>query len=140
MKDKEQDVWAQAAAQMHKAFPPIVQTVTQSKADFERFYHKGGDRKSTPVKMQTPTGEDVQVVLAENAGSNKGKSFLPVAGKSIELAEQERLKLNREFFEDGCMCIHTSKTLQPCPTNMGDAEAVAFYERKCKCSRNYVTS
>lgn len=77
MKDKEQDVFAQAAAQMHKAFPPIVQTVTQAKADLERLYPKGGDGKSTTVKMQTTTGEDVQMVLAENAGSGKGKSFLP---------------------------------------------------------------
>jgi hypothetical protein len=38
MKDKEQDVFAQAAAQMHKAFPPIVQTVTQAKADLQRLY------------------------------------------------------------------------------------------------------
>ncbi|MCP1515644.1 hypothetical protein [Pseudomonas rhodesiae] len=138
MKDKEQDVLAQAAAQMHKALPPIVQTVTQAKADFERLYHQGGDGKSTPVKMQTSTGEDVQVVLAENAGTGKGKSFLPGAGQSVEWAEQERLKLNREYFEDGCLCIHTSKTLQPFPSNMSDAEAVAFYEQNCKCSRNYV--
>ncbi|MNP86958.1 hypothetical protein D3C76_1875270 [compost metagenome] len=52
--------------------------------------------------------------------------------------EQERLKLNRAYFEDGCSCIHTAKTLQPCPTNMADSEAVTFYEQNCKCSRNYV--
>ena len=52
--------------------------------------------------------------------------------------EQERLKFNREYFEDGCLCILTSKTLQPCPTNMPDDEAVVFYEKDCKCSRNYM--
>lgn len=52
--------------------------------------------------------------------------------------EQERLKLNREYFEDGCACIHVEKTMQPCPTKMTDADAVAFYEQNCKCSRNYV--
>lgn len=52
--------------------------------------------------------------------------------------ELTRLKLNRSYFEDGCACIHSTKTLQPCPTNMPDAEAVTFYERHCKCSRNYV--
>lgn len=94
----------------------------------------------TIVKMKTATGEEVTVKLAEGAGSGKGKSFLPEVSRSIEQAEQERLKLNREYFEDGCLCIHTSKTLQPCPTNMADAEAVAFYEQNCKCSRNYVPS
>ena len=86
MKDKEQDVFVQAAAQMHKAFPPIVQTVTQAKADLERLYPKGGDGKSTTVKMQTSTGEDVQVVLAENAGSGKGKSFLPETAQPVPQA------------------------------------------------------
>jgi hypothetical protein len=52
--------------------------------------------------------------------------------------EQERLKLNREYFEEGCSCIHTTKTLQPCPVNMADEEAVSFYEKSCECSRNYV--
>lgn len=52
--------------------------------------------------------------------------------------EQERLRLNREYFEEGCACIHRAKTLQPCPTNMPDSEAVAFYEQRCKCSRNYI--
>lgn len=57
-----------------------------------------------------------------------------------EQQEQERLKINREYFEDGCACIHVAKTMQPCPTKKPDAEAVAFYERNCKCSRNYVQS
>lgn len=46
MKDNEQDVFAQAAAQMHKTFPPRVQTVTQDKAELERLYPKGGDGNS----------------------------------------------------------------------------------------------
>ncbi|HBN9243703.1 TPA: hypothetical protein NQI75_005353 [Pseudomonas aeruginosa] len=94
----------------------------------------------TIVKMKTATGEEVTVKLAEGAGSGKGKSFLPEVAKSIEQAEQERLRLNREYFEEGCGCIHKAKTLQPCPTNMPDSEAVAFYEQNCKCSRNYVPS
>ena len=80
------------------------------------------------------------IVFAENDGSGKGKSFMSAGAQSIEQAERERLKLNRKYFEDGCLCIHTSKTMQPCPTNMADAEAVAFYEQNCKCSRNYVPS
>lgn len=52
--------------------------------------------------------------------------------------EEQRLKLNRAYFEDGCACIHTAKTLQPCATNMTDGDAVTFYEQNCKCSRNYI--
>jgi len=52
--------------------------------------------------------------------------------------EQERLKFMRAYFEDGCLCILTSKTLRPCPASMADSEAVVFYEQQCKCSRNYV--
>ena len=53
MKDKEQDVFAQAAAQMNREFPPIVQTITQNKADFERLYPNGGDGKSSIARHQT---------------------------------------------------------------------------------------
>lgn len=94
----------------------------------------------TIVKMQTATGEEVAVKLVEGAGSGRGKSFLPEVAQSIEQVEQERLRLNREYFEEGCACIHRAKTLQPCPTNMPDSEAVAFYEKNCNCSRNYVPS
>jgi len=52
--------------------------------------------------------------------------------------ERERLKFNRAYFEDGCSCIHTTKTLQPCAVDMPDSDAVAFYEQNCKCSRNYL--
>lgn len=52
--------------------------------------------------------------------------------------EAQHLRANRKYFEDGCACIHVKKTLQPCPGNMSDEAAVAFYEQHCKCSRNYV--
>jgi hypothetical protein len=58
--------------------------------------------------------------------------------QAIQQNEIERLKLNRTYFEDGCACIHQAKTLQPCPTEMPDLDAVLFYEKHCKCSRNYV--
>lgn len=63
---------------------------------------------------------------------NSGKGKTPIAN--------ERLKLNRAYFEEGCACINTAKTPQLCPTNMPDSEAVAFYEQHCKCSRNYIQS
>lgn len=53
-------------------------------------------------------------------------------------AEEETLNWHRKYFEDGCACIHRAKSLKPCPASMSDAEAVAFYEQNCKCSRNYV--
>lgn len=56
---------------------------------------------------------------------------------SPEQMEQRRLSLNRAYFEEGCACIHRAKTLQPCPTNMSDQDAVAFYEQHCTCTRNY---
>ncbi|RMW17472.1 hypothetical protein [Pseudomonas syringae group genomosp. 7] len=34
MKHKEQDVFAQAAAKMHKEFPPVLKTIRQSVNDF----------------------------------------------------------------------------------------------------------
>ncbi len=52
--------------------------------------------------------------------------------------EEQRLSQNREYFESGCACIHREKTMELCPTNTPDTEAVAFYEQNCKCSRNYV--
>ena len=54
--------------------------------------------------------------------------------------ESKRLKEVRAYFENGCACIHLTKILQPCPANMPDNEAVAFYEQHCKCTRNYVQS
>ena len=48
------------------------------------------------------------------------------------------MRLNRAYFEDGCACINTAKVIQICPTNMDDASAVAFYEKSCICSRNYI--
>lgn len=53
--------------------------------------------------------------------------------------EQNRLKLNREYFEEGCSCINTTKNMQACPTNMDDEKAVEFYEKNCKCTRNYIS-
>lgn len=58
--------------------------------------------------------------------------------ESVAQDECDRLRESREYFEEGCACIHTEKTLQPCPASMADSEAVAFYEQHCVCSRNYV--
>lgn len=65
---------------------------------------------------------------------------IELAPKTDQQQETDRFKLNRAYFEDGCACIHQSKTLQLCPTNMTDAQSVEFYEQHCKCSRNYVQS
>jgi len=56
----------------------------------------------------------------------------------------ERSKFFREYFEDGCICLNgwpkdkTPKTLEACPPDMPDTEAIKFYEQNCKCTRNYI--
>lgn len=100
-------------------------------------------------------GDEPKSIVAVAADSKDLLGMSPAAAQAIlsncsvqiELApktdhqrEADRLKLNRAYFEDGCACIHQSKTLQRCPTNMPDVQAVDFYEKHCKCSRNYVQS
>jgi hypothetical protein len=48
----------------------------------------------------------------------------------------EALKLNREYFEVGCLCIRDKKIVKQ-SENITDLEAVKFYENNCQCSRNY---
>ncbi len=52
--------------------------------------------------------------------------------------EAERLRLNRQYFEEGCLCILEAKTISPCKPDTPDEEAVAFYESNCTCSRTYI--
>lgn len=48
MTDKEQDVFAKAAAQMQKnGFPVLVKTGVQDRAQLEQLYPEGSDGKST---------------------------------------------------------------------------------------------
>ncbi|MFJ7794627.1 hypothetical protein [Pseudomonas sp. NPDC096950] len=58
MKDKEPDVFAEAAAQMHKGFPVLVKTGIQYKAQLERLYPKGGDGKSSIARHPTQNVTD----------------------------------------------------------------------------------
>ncbi len=50
--------------------------------------------------------------------------------------EQERLSLNRKYFEDGCQCI-IKGTIEKQSDNLSDKAAVRYYEQNCKCSQNY---
>ena len=43
----------------------------------------------------------------------------------------------RIYFEQGCACINKYRTMQACPAEMSDDEAVEYYEENCDCSRNY---
>lgn len=81
----------------------------------------------------------IEVTADENLKLDGALQVVNVLAKQLDShqKEQDRLKLTRDYFETGCACIHEAKTLQPCPTNMADAEAVAFYELNCICSRNY---
>lgn len=71
LRDQPQtDVFANAAAQMNKAFPPRVYTATQDRADLERLYPKGGDGKSS-----TRNAEDeinLATVLEQSFASSQG--------------------------------------------------------------------
>jgi len=55
----------------------------------------------------------------------------------MELSEKERLSANREYFEAGCLCIHTG-SIQKLKSTVDDISAVAYYEKACHCSRNYI--
>jgi hypothetical protein len=86
---------------------------------------------NAPYWMATADGRK----LSQNCSSNDEE------GKIMQdqmKTEQERLKHNRAYFEDGCACIHRTMTIQLCPAHVEDREAVDFYEKNCKCSRNYV--
>lgn len=52
-------------------------------------------------------------------------------------AEADRLKANRLYFEDGCICIASGR-LPKYGASVSDRMAVYRYEQLCKCSRNYV--
>jgi hypothetical protein len=54
----------------------------------------------------------------------------------IKVITSETLKLNREFFEIGCLCIRDNKIIKQ-PKKTSDKKAVEYYEINCKCSRNY---
>lgn len=48
----------------------------------------------------------------------------------------EAIKHNRDYFEVGCLCIRDKKIAKQ-PISICDIEAVKYYEKSCKCSRNY---
>ncbi len=53
------------------------------------------------------------------------------------ITELKRLQWNRNYFEEGCLCIRDGE-LKKLPSNINNAFAIEHYERNCKCSRNYV--
>lgn len=91
--------------------------------------------------MSTDTDEQQSRLELASSGHTVAQGSVSLASVEIspeQQREQNRLSLNRAYFEEGCACIHETKTLQPCPTNMSDQDAVAFYERHCTCTRNYL--
>lgn len=54
-------------------------------------------------------------------------------------SEEQRLKFNRKYFEDGCACIKNG-ALIILGGNVDDKKAVKYYEQNCRCSRNYESS
>ena len=67
MKNKEQDVFAEAAAQMHKGFPVLVKTGIQDRAQLERLYPMGITAK------QFVTGANEQVLTDDGQQGMHGK-------------------------------------------------------------------
>lgn len=52
------------------------------------------------------------------------------------MTENERIKRNRDYFELGCQCIE-EQSIAKLDAAVPDANAVAYYESACHCSRNY---
>lgn len=52
-------------------------------------------------------------------------------------AEIERRAAMRRYFESGCLCVLSGK-LDKAAAPADDGDAIAFYEARCQCSRNYV--
>lgn len=50
--------------------------------------------------------------------------------------ESNRAATGREYFELGCLCI-LNGALEKCSKDVADWDAVDFYHKNCKCSRNY---
>lgn len=51
-------------------------------------------------------------------------------------AEIERRAAMRRYFEVGCLCI-LGGNIDKAAAPADDGDAIAFYEARCKCSRNY---
>ena len=56
---------------------------------------------------------------------------------AIGSAEIERRAAMRRYFESGCLCVLSGK-LDKAAAPADDGDAIAFYEARCRCSRNYV--
>jgi len=57
--------------------------------------------------------------------------------KSAQEKESERYMFVRQYFEEGCLCLHEKK-LEKQPAEECDQLAAEFYEKNCVCSRNYL--
>ena len=50
--------------------------------------------------------------------------------------EMKRLRLCRNYFEQGCICVLTG-VIDTLGSHETDEDAVRYYEGTCTCSRNY---
>lgn len=96
------------------------------------------------IEAQCPDEDDSenQRILAKKAADQARltfeKSCIQMGHACIEAFNE--FAARRTNYEDFCSCINVVKTLQPCTTMISDSEAVAFYEKNCKCSLNYIRS
>jgi len=56
---------------------------------------------------------------------------------ALSSSEIERRTAMRQYLEVGCLCILEGR-IDKATAPADDGEAIAFYEARCRCSRNYV--
>jgi len=57
--------------------------------------------------------------------------------QSLWVKERARIKKNRKYFEDGCLCIRDKK-IKLKDENVPDMDALIYYKHSCRCSRDNV--
>lgn len=55
------------------------------------------------------------------------------------MSNTERSKFFRAYFEEGCLCLLNNPS-ELAPKEWSDYLAIKYYEKNCKCSRNYIQS
>lgn len=88
---------------------------------------------SSPLLFQDEASlNDVQIV--EAIGWNS--VCVGEENQNLWVKERVRIKNNRKYFEDGCLCIR-DKTIELKDEGVPDMDALIYYKYACKCSRNY---
>ena len=88
MKDKEQDVFAEAAAQMHKGFPVLIKTGIQDRAQLERLYPSDHEMTVTldaqAVEALSHYRQALSAFQAVGHGSDEGADLFLTSERAAE--------------------------------------------------------